>query len=247
MTGMKRIFLIITAIIFFASLTSADVYLKTRMQIDPVNTPQGYLPAREINAEQWISDDFYLNKAELGFGYLFDLKKNIFYILIPHTRSFLELTPPADFTSLLPPEMDQMSRALSEMTISVRPTGETRMVQNVECQGYRLETTMMMFATEMTIWASEKPPVKLKKFLEYVWPQIMKMQLRASGPATSELDKIKGLWMAYETRMRFMGIELFSRAEVVEITTRTAPKGIYAIPENYRKKDRLEIADLQFF
>lgn len=44
-----------------------------------------------------------------------------------------------------------------------------------------------------------------------------------------------------------MGMEVKARSEVVEISKKTPPRGIYTLPQDYRKKDRLEMADLQGF
>jgi len=68
-----------------------------------------------------------------------------------------------DYASLLPPELAPMAQALEQMTISVEPTGETRVINNIQCQGYRMEMTMMMYPVEITIWASEELPVNPEK------------------------------------------------------------------------------------
>lgn len=241
---------LLSAIMFLALLTtalSADVYIKTRINVEPINAFGQSIPARETISEQWISDEFYYVNTGESISYLYDLKKNIMYFIAHRTKSYLELTPPVDFGSLLPAEMAPMAQALQQMTISVQPTGETKIINNIKCQGYRLAMTMMMYPVEMTIWASEELPVNLKSFLEKVWPEVMKMELKASGQAAAEISKIKGLWIAYEIKAQMMGMEMTSRAEVVELSKKPAPRGIYALPEGYRKKDRLEMEDIQGF
>ena len=140
-----------------------------------------------------------------------------------------------------------MARALEQMTISVQPTGETRVINNIKCQGYRLEMTMMMYPVEITIWASEELPVNLKKFLEIIWPEFIKLELKASSQMVAEISKIHGLWISQESKAQVMGTEVKSRAEVVEISKKSPPRNIYALPQGYRKKDRLEMEDIQGF
>ncbi|MCR4396266.1 MAG: hypothetical protein NUW07_05990 [Candidatus Saccharicenans sp.] len=244
---MKRMVILALALVFLATALPADVYIKTINHVDPINAMGQSFPARDTVSEQWISDDFYYLDTGEGFSYLYDIKKNIIYLISHRTKSYLEIKPPADFSSLLPPELAPMAQALEQMTMSVRPTEETRVVNNIKCQGYRLEMTMMMYPIEMNIWASEELPVNLKKFLETVWPEINKLEFKVSSQAYSELAKIKGLWIASETRAQMTGVEVTSRSEVSEISKKTPPKGIYTLPANYRKKDRLEMEDIQGF
>jgi hypothetical protein len=241
---MKKVFLTILVMTITAISVKADVFIKTVTRVDPINAFGQSIPAKETFSEQWICDDFYYLKAGEGFSYLYDLKKNTIYLIAHRTRSYLEISPEADFSSLLPPDLAPMAQALKQMTISVTPTGETATVNNIQCRGYRLEMTMMMYPIEMTIWASEALPVNLKKFLENSWPEIMKLELRASGQAVSELSKIKGLWIAYESRAQMMGVEVTSETEVLELSKKTPAKETYVLPEGYRKKEQLEMEDL---
>lgn len=241
---MKKFILTLLVIITTTISMEADVFIKTLTRVEPINAFGQSIPAKETFSEQWISDSFYYIKSEEGFSYLYDIKKGVIYLIAHPTRSYLEISPEVDFISLLPQELAPMAQALKQMTISVTPSGETAVINNIQCQGYRLEMTMMMYPIEMTIWASEELPVNLKRFLEEVWPVIMKLDLRVAGESAAELNKVKGLWIAYESRAKIMGAEVTSRTEIVELIKKTPPKGTYALPEGYRKKDRLEMEDL---
>ncbi|MGQ9800230.1 MAG: hypothetical protein ACUVRL_00975 [Candidatus Saccharicenans sp.] len=244
---MKKLMMMALAVVLLATALSADVYIKTVSHVDPINAMGQSLPARDTVSEQWVSDDYYYLDTGEGFSYLYDIRKNLIYLISHRTKSYLEIKPPADFSSLLPPELAPMADALDQMKISVQPTGETRVVNNIKCQGYRLEMSIMMYPIEMNIWASEELPVNLKKFLETVWPEINKLEFKVSSQAYAELSKIKGLWIASETTARMMGVDVTSRSEVSEISKKTPPKGIYTLPTGYRKKDRLEMEDIQGF
>ncbi|MGB9893574.1 MAG: hypothetical protein ACPLRA_04110 [Candidatus Saccharicenans sp.] len=244
---MKKIASGLLILLSFYLNLSADFYLKSLTRTDPINAFNQSLPAQEIISEQWIGNDFYYVNTGQGFSYLYDLKKNLIYLIAPRTKSYLEIRPPVNFSSLLPPDLTPMAQALEQMTISVTPTGQSKIINNLTCQGYHLKMTMMMYPIEMTIWASEELPEKLKNFLDKVWPEIIKLELKASGRAAAELVKVKGLWMAYETRAQMMGIEITSRTEVVEFGQKVPAKDTYSLPQGYRKKDRLEMEDIQAF
>ncbi|MGB9764275.1 MAG: hypothetical protein ACPLZD_02840 [Candidatus Saccharicenans sp.] len=243
---MKKTLIMVILIVALFSGLSADVYIKTRVNTDPINAMGQSIPAKETIVEEWVSDNYYLRTGE-NFSYLFDLKKNLFYLIIQRTKSYIEITPPVDFVSLLPPDLTQMAQALQQMTISVSPTGENKVINNIKCHGYKLDMTIMMYPIEMSIWASEELPVDLKTYLNKIQPEILKMHLQASGQAVAEIQKIKGLWIAYETRAQMMGVEVNSRAEVLELSKKPAPAGIYTIPAGFTKKNQLEMADLQTF
>ncbi|MCX8159759.1 MAG: hypothetical protein N3G18_02355 [Candidatus Saccharicenans sp.] len=244
---MKRMITIILLVAGLSLALYADVYIKTVTKVDPINAMGQSIPARESVSEQWISDDFYFVETGAGFAYLFDSRQNLIYLIAHRTKSYLELRPPVEYASLLPAELAPMAQALEQMTISVQPTGETKTINKINCQGYRLDMTMMMYPVEITVWASEELPVNLKKFLEKVWPEFMKLELQASGRAAAEISKVRGLWIAQESRAQVMGTEVRSRSEVVEISKKTPPSNIYALPQGYRKKDRLEMEDIQGF
>ncbi|MGB9837012.1 MAG: hypothetical protein ACPLRX_09775 [Candidatus Saccharicenans sp.] len=244
---MRRFIVLLLGLLITSSAIQADVYIKAKISTDPINAYGQNIPAREIITEQWIGNDFYCQKSGEAASTIYDLKKNKIYLILHQSKSYLELTPPINYASLLPEEMSQMAQALEQLTISVKPTGETRVINNIKCQGYQVEMNVLMSPTSMAVWASEELPVNLKTFLEKVWPELIKLELKGNDKALTELSKIKGLWMAYETHVQTMGLEISSRYEVQEISKKTPPPGIYSVPAGYKKKDKLAMEDLQGF
>ncbi|MDI6848332.1 MAG: hypothetical protein QME69_00895 [Candidatus Saccharicenans sp.] len=244
---MKRPIIFLLLALSLTARLSADVYIKTVTRVEAIEAMGQNIPARESVSEQWISDDFYFVETGEGFAYLFDSRQGLVYLISHRTKSYLEIKPPVHYASLLPAELATMAQALEQMTISVQPTGETRVINNIKCQGYRLEMTMMMYPVEITVWASEELPVNLKKFLEKIWPEFIKLELKASSQMVAEISKIHGLWISQESKAQVMGTEVKSRAEVVEISKKSPPRNIYALPQGYRKKNRLEMEDIQGF
>ncbi|MBC7363029.1 MAG: hypothetical protein H5U07_00615 [Candidatus Aminicenantes bacterium] len=244
---MKKFLYLVSALLILFSAVRADVYLRARSTTDPINAYGQNIPAREIISEQWIANDFYLQKNGDLTSTLYDIKKNKIYLIFHQSKSYLELTPPVDFASLLPEEMAQMAQALDQLTISVKPTGETKTINNINCQGYKVEMSVLMSPINMKVWASEELPFNLKSFIEKIWPEVIKLELKGNDKAMAELAKIKGLWIAYETQTQTMGLEINSRYEVVEISKKSPPPGIYSVPADYKKKDKLSMEDLQGF
>jgi hypothetical protein len=57
--------------------------------------------------------------------------------------------------------------------------------------------------------------------------------------------KVKGYWIATEMNAEIMGAKMHNTTEVVEITNKTAPASVYAVPAGYTKKDKLSMQDMQ--
>jgi hypothetical protein len=60
-----------------------------------------------------------------------------------------------------------------------------------------------------------------------------------------ELSKIKGFWIAQEMNGEAMGAKIHQKTEVVEITSKPAPAGVYSVPSGYTKQDTLSMQELQ--
>ena len=57
--------------------------------------------------------------------------------------------------------------------------------------------------------------------------------------------KIKGFWISSETTMEMMGAKIRTTSEVVEISKKTPPAGVYSVPAGYTKQDKLSMQDMQ--
>ncbi len=97
----------------------------------------------------------------------------------------------------------------------------------------------------MMIWASEKVPFNVAEYMDkFAGPQMaMTMQLDAAGLA--EMKKIKGFPILTETSGEIMGAQMKSTQEVVEISKKTPPAGVYAVPAGFKKQANFSIQDWQ--
>ncbi len=228
---MKKFFVGVALVLVAALSLSADIYVKTKTHMDAMNVMGQTKPASDSFSEQWIGDDKFANMTG-DQSVIIDMKKNLGYIIDHKTKSYLEMALPLDMTKLLPPEAAGMA-AMMKMTVTVTPANETKKIGQWNCAGYNMTMSMMGMGMNSKIWATMDVPFDINaynsKFLPYV--------LKGLGPmfddaAIKEMMKIKGFNVATE-------IDLFgskTTTEVVEITKKNAPAGIYAPPAGYTKK-----------
>ena len=61
----------------------------------------------------------------------------------------------------------------------------------------------------------------------------------------TEFMKINGYQVASEMTMNMMGANMKVTSQVVEITKKDAPAGVYSVPAGFTKKDTLSLQDMR--
>lgn len=149
---------------------------------------------------------------------------------------------PLDLEKYFPAQMMQMMKGI---TVKVTPTGETKIINEWKCDGYDTEMNIMMMKMKMKIWASTDVPFDWKEFNEKMYPLMSQAMFRLDEKAMEEFKKIKGYQIRQDISMDMMGTEMNSWSEVVEITKKSAPAGVYAPPEGYTKSDKIDMMNMR--
>jgi len=243
----KKFFAVLSLVALLAVAASADVYIKTKSHTDAMSIMGQTTPAQDYFMEMWLGDDVFAMTGA-GLSGIIDLKKNLIYLIIPESKSYVESSLPLDMSKLMPPEMAAIMGGGMKATVAVKPNGQTKTVGSWPCAGYDVDMTMTMMMTinmKMTIWASEKVPFNVADYMEkFAGPQMaMTMQLDATGLA--EMKKIKGYPILTETSGEIMGAQMKSIQEVVEISKKTPPAGTYNVPEGFKKQANFSMQDWQ--
>ena len=96
----------------------------------------------------------------------------------------------------------------------------------------------------MKIWATTDVPFDYNGYMTKIMPAVLQGQMRFGGKAVAEFAKIKGYQVATDMTGDVMGAALRATTEVVEITNKPVPDGVFAPPASYTKKPTLNPADL---
>jgi hypothetical protein len=240
---MKKAFMALTLILALTVAAGADIYIKQKVHSDGFSMMGQSQPATDGVSEQWIGDTQFAMLSEKQSS-IVDLKKNVMYLVNHANKTYIEAKLPFDFASLLPPEVAQMMAGMMKMTVSVAPNGQKKTIGQWNCDGYDVTITMMM-PLKMTVWATKNVPFDLNAYFEKVYGTFLKAQFKLDETAVAEMKKVQGFWIASETNMEMMGQSIKSSTEVVEISKKTPPPTVYAVPPGYTKQDKLSMKDLQ--
>jgi hypothetical protein len=244
---LKKFFAVFCLVALLAVAASADIYIKSKSHTDAMSMMGQTTPAQDTIMETWLGNDVFAMSGA-GLSGIIDLKKNVAYLIIPESKAYVESPLPLDMSKLMPPEMAAMMGGGMKATVAVKPNGQTKTVGSWPCAGYDVDMTITMMMTinmKMTIWASEKVPFNVAEYMDkFAGPQMaMTMQLDAAGLA--EMKKIKGFPILTETSGEVMGAQMKSTQEVVEISKKTPPADVYAVPAGFKKQANFSIQDWQ--
>jgi len=241
---MKKIIAVSLMVLAFASFAAADIYVKSKMHSDPMSVMGQSQPAQDSFSEQWIGDSLFAMLSEKNSSVL-DLTKNILYIINHKAKTYIEAPLPFDFSSILPAQMATMMSNMMKMTVTVAPTGQKKTVGTWKCDEYDVTMNMMMMPMKMKVYATTDVPFDLKGYMEKVYGTSLKAQFRMDDASVKEMMKIQGFWIASETNMEMMGAKIHTTTEVVEISKKTPPAGVYSVPAGYTKQAKLSMQDMQ--
>jgi len=136
-------------------------------------------------------------------------------------------------------------QGMMKMTVTVNPTGAKKTVGSWACDEYDVTMNMMMMPMKMKVYATADVPFDLAAYMSKVYGTMLKSQFRLDDASASEMMKVKGFWISSETTMEMMGAKIRTTSEVVEISQKTPPAGVYGVPAGYAKQDKLSMQDLQ--
>lgn len=242
---MKRLALILTLVIFSAASLGADVYIKSKTHTDPFEMMGQSQPAKDEVTEQWLGNNTFATSSSRQ-NMIIDLNKQVMYIVYPQSQSYVEASLPIDMAKLLPEQIAQMM-AMFKVTAKVTANGQTKKIGQWNCAGYDVEmnmTGMMPMTMKMSTWATTDVPFDWKSYMEKMLPTVMKassVNMPFGEDVLNEFKKIEGFQVAAEMTMTMMGATLRIITEVEEISEKTAPAGIYAVPAGYKKQDKLTL------
>jgi hypothetical protein len=236
---MKKIWSVILTVLVLAIFLQADYLIKTKMHMDAFEMMGQKQPATDEVVENWIGKDRMLtHQQEKIFVVRLDLKK-MFYIM-PKTKSYIEIVLPFDITSLLPPEASQMM-GMMKMTVTVTPTSNTKVINNMNCKEYKVEMKMMMGSYMLDMWVTKDIKIDFNAYNE------MYTNVSAMGfiENVEEFKKINGYPIHTEMTINMMGMNIKGYNTVIEVTEKTPPAGTYDPPAGFQKKEKLDMQDFR--
>jgi beta-lactamase regulating signal transducer with metallopeptidase domain len=198
--------------------------------------------------EGWYASD----KAvlmERGRTFILDKEKNRFLYLNPNRKTFLELPLPVNRGTAYSTEMARFFEA-GKTSGLVESMGETQQILGRTCKGIRL-INWNAYGGEKTdraeniVWVTNDVPFRVALFDEALASMRLLVSNKDEALLKEMQQSMRGFQMGIDQETgRFPFYKKYSM-RVVEITEKTAPPDIFAVPPDYARIDKLDVKNLR--
>lgn len=257
-SNMRKILAVIFILLTGWVFANADVYIKIKTHTDSRYDLGEIIPAEDSIEEILIGERKIVFIAGRGLGdrllnenptKIYDLENNLVSIIFPKKKIYAQSPLPLDRSKLL---TDQYYSQLQMFKIKgiVRETDETKKIGKWKCQKYELETWIMYEGNRVvekyiSLWMTTEVHFDLDMYGKAAANERKLRDLRYDDDLLSEWNKIKGCQIALEMTSYYRGVARRYYEEVVEISEKNPPEGIYSVPPGYTRKERLSRQDLR--
>lgn len=248
--------LLLCAIFILAapSLVSADVYLKYRQHTDPFEVAGQVQPASDSVRETWVGKNKIRNdegtqtvimRLDRKLVYFIDNQKKTYSELPMDVQKMAEKAIEQD-ESMSPQEKQEamdfvegMMKSMSDLSITVEKTDETKKIGNWKCRKYVQTTSTSMGPSVTEVWATRDINLDYE-LLNRMYAASMTMMpgLRNSiDDITKEMNKIKGVTVYSASVTSAMDTQVKSSQQLLDYADKDAPQGLYEPPADYLKHE----------
>lgn len=251
---LRLVFLYGVCMLALPGLIHADIYLKYRQRTEAFEIMGQEQPARESMRETWIARDM-IRTDEGPQTMIMRIDKQQVYLMDNQARTYSEF--PMDMEKMaeqaieedeqMTPEEKQeakdfvqgMMDEMSEFSIAVEDTGETKKIGGWNCRKYIQTTTTTMGPSETELWATQD--IKLDYDLLHRMAAASMMMMpgmrESKGAFTKEMKKIKGVTVYAVSTANMMNTQIRTTQELLDYSDKKADEGFYTVPEDYTKED----------
>lgn len=256
--NMKKILAVIFILLIGWTFANADVYIKIKIHTDSYYDSGVLIPAEESIEEIWIGDKKIVFITGLGLfrrllnenqTEIYDFENNLVSIIFPKKKIYAQSPLPLDRSKLL---TDQFYSQLQKIKIkgTIRETDETKKIGKWNCKKYELETWIMNegnrpLEKDISLWMTTEVPFDLDMYGKAASYARKLRDPRYDDDLLSKWNEIKGCRITLEMTTYYRGVARRYYEEVVEISKKNPPEGIYSVPSGYTKIERLSGQDLR--
>jgi len=222
------------------------VYIKQKLHTDSYYYGGVTRPADDSVTEAWISDQKMVSITRNRIT-IVDTENNQAFVINKNDNTYAKTGLPIKMSKLVPENIAAYLKSF-QYTGTVTETGETKKIGKFKCKGYEVNSYLLyegskVNETDSLIWVTSEVPFDLKKHAN-MRTNLHRLRNFSDGFIT-ELNKMQGFSIASETLFYPKGFSVKSTAEVVEMSVKDPPAGIYSVPDGYTIKGKLTIQDLR--
>jgi hypothetical protein len=200
------------------------------------------MPAVDRNMEIWISK----TNARVNNGsdtiMIIDFSKNTFYSIHRTAKTYtaVDMNQLADqMKSAMGSnekeiaQMTAMMQNMMQVKATVKPTGETKKIKNWNCKKFIIDMQIPMGTVHTESWTTKDISVDLASYQQA--KNAMFISFPGFNAMIEELKKIDGVQVLSNSVTSTMGNTINGTEELLEISEKSPPAGMYEIPKDYKK------------
>ena len=227
--------LVVIYMFFSAPLIQADTFIQAKRHTDSFTMMGQTQPAKDEVTTMWVAKDKYRTDVREGQSFIVRLDQSKMYVLDHTEKMYSAVDLPIDWSKMIPPESQQMAEQwmqMFKMTATVTDTGETKKIKGWNCRKYLVSLKGMMRA-DMEVWTTKDIKIDYSAYKKF-GESVMSMNPMFKD-AMEEMKKIEGYTVSSATTMNMMGADMKTTEEVIEVSEKPAPRGVYDIPAGYKE------------
>lgn len=252
----RMMFIVLIGILIFSTGLQADIFMKQKSHTDGFQMMGQSQPAKDEIQNIWITSEKIRSDGE-NQSFIMRLDQKKMYMLNHKEKTYVEM--PLNFGKMVDSKMQeamegedmsteekekmmQMMQGMTQMKVTVTPTGETKKIGDWNCQKYIQSMQTMMGPATSEIWATEDLKMDYEVYSKF-------MAAMGGGPGgmfgdfmtdmIKEMEKIKGVPVLTIGTMNMMGASVKTTQELLEFKEDTAPSGIFNLPSGYKKTEEM--------
>ncbi|MGB2763185.1 MAG: hypothetical protein WBC20_02105 [Candidatus Aminicenantaceae bacterium] len=250
---MKKLFLVLTLVLFVSSFLGADIYVKNMERTEAFELMGKKQPEKVEIKEQWLGKNKF---AQFGKEYsiIVDYDKDKIYFIIHKLKDYYVFPTSFDREKLLElllglnPKAAEVVESIKITDAKVNLSGEKKKIANWDCFSSEFEMVFAIPALgimpkyKIKLWTTKDIPFNYKSYTEGLSEFFGKFILgiinvdENSIKELEKLDKMDGFQVAAEITINIFGSEIKVESQSLEIAEKPAPPGTYSVPKGYTKK-----------
>lgn len=245
---MKRLILLLLAVLCFFTAQYADVYVRYVEQTEPY-TVMGKKRSGELEIkEQWFGNNKVAMKSK-NFSLILDMEKNTLYAMVPSLKSCYKL--PAGLAreqlmGMLPEKARGILASVKVTDVKAEPFIGKKKIGGWNCQGCRFQMTIqipalgMMPKMSFTMWTTKDIRADYKLYdngMDAFLEELVMKALHIDEKGRKELEKldaVEGYQVATDVEIVLFGSSIKAHSQMLEVVDKKAPADAYTVPEGYK-------------
>ncbi|MCK4835198.1 MAG: hypothetical protein KAT17_01095 [Candidatus Aminicenantes bacterium] len=237
---MKKIAVYVLCLFVFTVFIAADIYIEEKTHTDSYYYGGVVHPENDYIVEIWFRDH-QMAYMTAGRIVIVDQSKRLISIINRRDKTYVETSIPLDMKNILPQETLAMLQP-RQVSGNVEETKEKKKISNWNCAGYDINVDRP-YALEIKNWSTVDVPFNWEQLNEMFSP--IRRLGNYSDSYIDQLKKIKGFVVHTDVKIFLQGTTFGSKSQVIEISRKDPPSGVYVIPDGFQKKNQLTIQDLR--